>query len=295
MEEEEEEEASAAASIASAAARGVRDVSLLSALAGDASLQSLPPLQLASLRGAVTPLQHAIHSETVAHALTLYRYIRLQQKLIAMRRYTRPKAARKLNRWIAAAYSQQLPELLKRIKHDARYLFRLFSEPAADDEWWPLLLKAIGAAGGRAKHLIQALFMLDCHYAAIQEAYGQAERLRLLRYYLLTKKWSAREIEADLLQDGVIEVAAAAVAAAAPAALPPPPSPQAPAAVPHPEHAVRASPPSSEEENGIEGHEGTRAQLCSCPFERLQTTRSPTHMLVVLLVLALQAVLRLES
>ena len=282
---EEEDAASAAASIASHADRSSR-VSLLSALASDASLQSLPPLQLANLRTAVTSLQHAIHSETVAHALTLYRYIRLQQKLIAMRRYTRPKAARKLNRWIAAAYSQQLPELLKRIKHDARYLFRLFSEPAADDEWWPLLLKAIGAAGGRAKHLIQALFILDTHYAAIQEAYGQAERLRLMRYYLLKKQWSAREIEADLLQDGVIEVAAAS---------PPPPSPQAPAAVPHPEHAVRASPPSSEEENGIEGHEGTRAQLCSGPFERLQTTRCQTHMLVVLLVLALQEVLRCVS
>ena len=222
--------------------------------------RALPPLPLASIRSAVTSLQLAIHSETVAHALTLYRYIRLQQKLIVMRRYTRLSAARKLNRWIAAAYNQQLPDLLPRIKHDAHCLFHLFSEPADDDEWWPQLLQPIAAAGGRAKHLIQALFMLDCHYAAIQEAYGQAERMQLMRYYLLGKQWSALEIENDLLQDGIIEAEPSPPLSSAshpPAASPPPllqaPSSQLEQAV----YSQQQQQQQSEEEDGMESHKGT--------------------------------------
>lgn len=193
-----------------------RSASLLSALAGDTSLQRLQPLRLANLRSAVTSLHSAIHSETVAHALTLYRYTRLQQKLMTVRRYTRKAAARKLNRWIAAAYSQQWPDLLPRIKHDAHRLFDLFSKPANDDEWWPQLLAEITAAGGRTKHLTLALRTLDCHEEAISNSYSNANRLRLMRYYLLTKQWSAQQIEADLLQEGVIE-------AALPSPQPPPP------------------------------------------------------------------------
>ena len=96
---------------------------LTSLLASDASLQRLQPLPLASLRSAVTALQHAIHSEAMAHALTLYRYTRLQLMLMVTRSYMRKAAARKLNRWIVAAYRQQWPELLPRIKHDAHRLF----------------------------------------------------------------------------------------------------------------------------------------------------------------------------
>ncbi len=182
-------------------------VSLLSALAGDASLQRLQPLRLANLRSAVNALQHAIHSETVAHALTLYRYVRLQQKLIAVRRYKRKTAARKLNGWISAAYGQQWPDLFLRIKHDAHRLFDLCSEPADDDEWWPQLLEEIAAAHGRAKHLLVALLALDSHHVAIRQSYTKAHRLQLIRYYLLTQQWSARQIEQDLLQDGIIEAA----------------------------------------------------------------------------------------
>ena len=244
--EEEKENAAASAAGSSIASTLPPDVSLLSALASDASLQSLSPLPLAAIRTAVTCLQHAIHSETVAHALTLYRYLRLLQKLMAMRRYTRLSAARKLNGWLAAAYSQQLSELVRRIKRDGHRLFDLFSEPADDDEWWPQLLQAIGAAGGRAKQLIEALLMLEFHHAAIVEMYDPAERLQLMRYYLLGKRWSARQIEAGLLQDGVIQIEADAAAAAAAAAAHPPPLLQAP--LPQQQ---------SEEKDGAESHEGT--------------------------------------
>jgi hypothetical protein len=155
-------------------------------------------------------LQHAIRAETIAHALTLYRYVRLQRKLMAAaaarRGCTRLAAARRLNGWIAAAYGERWPELLPRIKHDAHRLFDLFGEPAADDDWWPQLLEELAAraGGGRAKHLLEALLVLGRHYAAIQCGYTHANRLQLLRYYLLAQQWSARQIEADLLQDGIL-------------------------------------------------------------------------------------------
>jgi len=255
--EEENENAAASAAGSSIASHAPPDVSLLSALASDASLQSLPPLPLQAIHTAVTCLQHAIHSETVARALMLYRYLRLLQKLMAVRRYTRLTAARKLNRWIAAAYSQQQPDLLPRIRHDAKCLFNLFSEPADDDEWWPRQLRAVAAAaaaaaaaaGGQTKHLLRSLFMLDHHHKAICEVYGQAERLRLMRYYLLTKKWSAREIEADLLQDGVIK------AEAAPPLPPPPLLPQ-------------QQPEQPEAKDGAESHEGTRDNVSSAFLNR---------------------------
>jgi hypothetical protein len=204
--------ASVASSRASPAAVAVRrsPVSLLAAFDRDASLQRQPSVR-AALRPAVQSLQHAIRAETIAHALTLYRYVRLQRKLMAAaatRRggCTRLTAAKTLNRWIAAAYGERWPELLPRIKHDAHRLFDLFGEPAADDDWWPRLLEelAAGTGGGRARHLLEALLALDRHYAAIQCAYTHANRLQLLRYYLLGQQWSARQIEADLLQDGVI-------------------------------------------------------------------------------------------
>jgi hypothetical protein len=184
-------------------------LSLVRALSQDASLQRLQPLTLQSLRRAARSLQVAIHSETVAHALTLYRYVRLQQKLMATRaRYKRKAAARKLNIWIAAACSPQSTDLLRRMKRDAHRLFALFREPVDDDEWWPELLGevAVAAGGGRTRHVLQALFLLDIHSSAIAELYNAAARLQLMRYYLLTKQ-SARQIEAELLQDGVIEAA----------------------------------------------------------------------------------------
>lgn len=238
----------------------MRNVSLLSALADDASLQRLPPLQLTSLRSAVTSLQQAIHSDTVAHALMLYRYVRLQQKLIKMRRYKRITAACKLNKWIAAAYRRQLPDLLPRIKHDAHRMFDLFGEPADDDEWWPQLLQNIDAAGGRAKYLIESLLTLDSHHEAIVDGYDVAERLRLMRYYLLVKRWSARQIEADLRQDGIIEAAPSPLPLP-PAVLPPPAVHPLPAAFAPPllqAPAVQALPQQQpQEEDEIKGHEGT--------------------------------------
>ena len=188
---------------------GRSPTSLLAAFDRDASLQRQPSVR-AALRPAVQSLQHAIRAETIAHALTLYRYVRLQRKLMAAgtRRggCTRLTAAKTLNRWIAAAYSERWPELLPRIKHDAHRLFDLFGEPAADDDWWPRLLEELAAraGGGRARHLLEALLALGRHYAAIQCAYTHANRLQLLRYYLLAQQWSARQIEADLLQDGIL-------------------------------------------------------------------------------------------
>jgi hypothetical protein len=82
---------------------------------------------------------------------------------------TRLTAARRLNGWIATVYSQQWPELLSRIKHDAHRLFDLFCAPAGDDEWWPQLFAEIAAAGGRAKHLLEALLELDPHFQELRE------------------------------------------------------------------------------------------------------------------------------
>ena len=108
---------------------------LLAAFESDAAIQALRPLLLARLRLAVESLHTAIESEMVAHALTLYRYTRLQQKLMAAKGWTRIRAAQQLNPWIAAAYGEQGQELVARLKHDAHRLFDLFSEPADDDEW----------------------------------------------------------------------------------------------------------------------------------------------------------------
>jgi hypothetical protein len=177
---------------------------LLRAVSADRSLRRLQPALLATLRNAAHSLQQAIHIETVAHALTLYRYVRLQQQLMAARGYPRKAAARKLNSWIAAAYSQRCPDLLARIKRNAHRLFDVFREPANEEEWWPELLEKVAAAGGRAKHLLTALFALDSHHSAIVESYDKADWLQLMRYYLLTKRWSGCEIESDLKRDGIV-------------------------------------------------------------------------------------------
>jgi len=205
--EQSEQAQMAAAAPAGIVARPVV-ADLLGALSADRSLQRLQPLTLATLRNAANLLQQAIHTETVAHALTLYRHVRLQQQLMAARGYLRKNAARKLNSWIAAAYSQQWPDLLTRIKRDAHRMFEVFREPVDQDEWWPTLLTEVAAAGGRAKHLLTALFTLDRHHSAIVASYYKADRLHLMRYYLLTKRWSGHEIELDLQQDGVVGAAA---------------------------------------------------------------------------------------
>src|SRR6478609_6971272 len=120
---------SRASPAAAAVGRSPSPTSLLAAFDRDASLRRQPSVR-AALRPAVQSLQHAIRAETIAHALTLYRYVRLQRKLMAAaaarRGCTRLAAARRLNGWIAAAYSERWPELLPRIKHDAHRLFDLF-------------------------------------------------------------------------------------------------------------------------------------------------------------------------
>ena len=179
---------------------------LLAAFESDAAIQSLRPLLRARLRLAVESLHTAIESEMVAHALTLYRYTRLQQKLMAAKGWTRIRAAQQLNPWIAAAYGEHGQELVARLKHDAHRLFDLFSEPAGDDEWWPGQLAAIATDGGRARHLLEALLLLNRYHEPIQRFYDtEADRLQLVRFYLRTKKWTARRIEQDLIADGVIK------------------------------------------------------------------------------------------
>jgi len=182
------------------------DGELLAVFESDAAIQALRPLLRARLRPAVVSLHTAIQSEIVAHALTLYRYTRLQQKLMAAKGWTRIRAAQQLNPWIAAAYGEHGQELVARIKHDAHRLFDLFSEPADDDEWWPGQLAAIAAGGGRTKHLLEALLLLNRYHEPIQRFYDtEADRLQLVRFYLRNKKWKARQIEQDLIADGVIK------------------------------------------------------------------------------------------
>jgi len=92
---------------------------LVASFESDAAIQSLRPALRASLRPAVESLQTTIHSEMVAHTLTLYRYTRLQQKLMAAKKWTRIRSARQLNSWIGAAYGEHGQELVARIRHDA--------------------------------------------------------------------------------------------------------------------------------------------------------------------------------
>jgi hypothetical protein len=110
------------------------------------------------LRPSVESLDAAIQSEKIAHVLTLFRYVRLQQQLMDAKGWPRNQAAHHLNEWIAAAYEGQpgAADMLARIKHDAHRLFDLFSEPANDDGWGPDELETIAADGSRAKHLLEA-------------------------------------------------------------------------------------------------------------------------------------------
>ena len=203
--------------------RPAQQLQLVIAFESDAAIRSLRPALRASLRPAVESLHTAIHSEMVAHTLMLYRFTRLQQKLMAAKKWTRIRAARQLNPWIEAAYGEHGQELVARIRHDAHRLFDLFSEPADDDEWWPGQLAAMVQDGGRTKHLLEALLLLNRYHEPIRRFYDtEADRLQLVRFYLRTKKWTARQIEQDLIADGVIKPrknkqrgSSAAVAAAA--------------------------------------------------------------------------------
>ena len=209
---------------------------LLTAFDKDAVVKGLRPGLRDRLCPAVSSLQEAIQSEMVAHILTLFRYVRLQQQLMAVKEWGRNRAAQQLNKWIASAYEGEQGsahvELLVRIKHDAHRLFDLFSEPEDDDEWWPSELEAIAAEGGRAKHLLEALLLLNRYHESIQKSFErEADRLQLLEYYLRTVKWSAHQIEQDLINDGVIkprkkksqsEAVAPASALAAPSVSPSP-------------------------------------------------------------------------
>jgi hypothetical protein len=134
--------------------RPAQQLQLVIAFESDAAIRSLRPAIQNSLRPAVEALHTAIHSEMVAHTLMLYRFTRLQQKLMAAKKWTRIRAARQLNPWIEAAYGEHGQELVARIRHDAHRLFDLFSEPADDDEWWPGQLAAMVKDGGRTKHLV---------------------------------------------------------------------------------------------------------------------------------------------
>ena len=178
-------------------------VTLLSAFEDDAFMRKVAPSVLVGLRRDVKSLQRRIHSEMVAHTLTLYHYVRLQQKLMQARRCGRLAAARQLNRWLDVAYSDQ-SDMLKRLKRDAPRLFDLFSEPADDDEWWVNVLEQISATSSRAKHLLESLFILNHHHAAIKDAYTEENQLMIIKYYILNNKWSARKIEKDLEEDGVV-------------------------------------------------------------------------------------------
>ena len=80
------------------------------------------------------------------------------------------------------------------------------SERAADDDdEWPTQLEEIAAGGGRSKHLLEALILLNRYYEPIKQSYEEVHRLQLLEYYLITKKWSAHQIEQDLINDDVIK------------------------------------------------------------------------------------------
>lgn len=156
---------------------------LLTAFEKDAAMKGLRPGLRNRLRPAVSSLQEAIQSEMVAHILTLFRYVRLQQQLMAAKEWGRNRSAQQLNKWIASAYEGEQGsahvELLARIKHDAHRLFDLFSEPADDDEWWPSELEAIAAEGGRAKHLLEALLLLNRYHESIQRFYDrETDRLQ---------------------------------------------------------------------------------------------------------------------
>ena len=60
--------------------------------------------------------------------------------------------------------------------------------------------------GGRTKHLLEALLLLNRYHEPIQRFYDtETDRLQLVRFYLRTKKWKARQIEQDLVDDGVIK------------------------------------------------------------------------------------------
>lgn len=72
---------------------------LITAFEKDAGVKGLRPGLRDRLRLRV---QAAIQSEMVAHALTLFRYARLQQQLMAAKGWGRNRAAQQLNKWIAS-------------------------------------------------------------------------------------------------------------------------------------------------------------------------------------------------
>ena len=187
-------------------ARPAQLLQLVAAFESDAAIQSLRSRLRESLRPAVESLHTAIHSEMVAHTLLLYRYTRLQRKLMEAKEWTRLRAARKLNSWMEAAYGEHGQELIERIKREAHRLFDLFSEPADDDEWWPELFAGMVKDGSRTKHLLEALLLLNRYHEPIQRFYqDEAAGLELMELYLHTNKWTARQIEQDLIDDGVIK------------------------------------------------------------------------------------------
>ena len=59
---------------------------------------------------------------------------------------------------------------------------------------------------GRTKHLLEALLLLNRYHEPIQRFYqDETARLELMEFYLRTKKIKAREIELNLIDDGVIK------------------------------------------------------------------------------------------
>ena len=92
---------------------------MLAAFERDATTKALDRSVRARVRQAVQSLSMAIQSEMVAQVLALYRYTRLQQKLMDAKGWSRIRAAQQLNPWIAAVYGEQGRELMAHIKHNA--------------------------------------------------------------------------------------------------------------------------------------------------------------------------------
>jgi hypothetical protein len=185
------------ASSAPARARSASpDTSLLHWFRTDPAITRLGHAARESLQPAVLALGAALHVQDLAHALCLYRYVRLQRALVAALGCIRKVAAKRLNQWLDAMArrppedaavadtdadadaddSRSASDAIVRLKHDAHRVYDVFGEPSDDAEWWPTLLKRI--AGKRSLHpsrpnsVVRVLYLLNQHHDAISSSYG---------------------------------------------------------------------------------------------------------------------------
>jgi len=118
-----------------------------------------------------------------------------------VRRFARQSATRKLNNGcsVRQAGAQAVSA------HQADHL----REPANDDDdddWCPWLLKEVVAAagGGHVKWLLEALLLSPPPRSPLGRrfccVFSIANQLRLMRYDLLTRWWSSRQIEEDVME-----------------------------------------------------------------------------------------------